>query len=910
MVTETKASPAEALRFLKTGQRPERPTVGLAEACDNLIRQTTQKSVTRAISLAHKFVARARRDHSMPLHLALRALGWASHVGGKYRQAETAYLEARHLVLRQGDLRARIDRILIDVYMYRGQFDEARRRARLALDTFRKLGQAEEAAKTRINLANLYHRQDRHRDARSEYEQALVHFEQSNNVLVRALCQYNLANTEVQLVDFERARELYGQAEANFISKDYALYANECRYGLAWLAMLEGDFDQALRGLDACERHYREAGQPKGVLLCRLDRAEAYLGLNMFVDARALAADAEKRANKLGITYEAAKAAFFQAKAAFAGGNDRACRAALVRSRKGFHKDRNRAFLAAVDLFEAQTDPGPRTGRESLRRARAGFSRAQLPLWEAMCDLQLATTGHAEKSTFRRLAGNPAVAAVPHLYAHWQTLLGDVEIGRNRRPQAIAHWRNAASMLDQVRAKLPPVDLRSTFLQGRQDPYLQLIHTQCDSNPGEAAAWSERYKMAGIWAVRTDSPESERDQAAASLAKLADRVTALSTQLSGSSGTREALLDKKARLTNMYRDVQRELAGLTERQTDALDQNNVLTASMRATAQRLPILQFHDDRGDLLAFVHEPGGIRTVRFIDGTTRLEQLMGCWRILLNRSLQRRSNRTSTDLSDETELFGEIGDWLLPRLEIDSHHHGLLVIPDGRMTNLPWFALRCHGRPLAESTNIILTPSFRHFVLASQRHSRSPEIRIFMGRHDGLAHSRRELKHLSETAGTAVQVHDPCRRADWPRGRDAYIWHYVGHAETRRDNPFYSALLLEDGPLFAADFRTRNANVDIVTLAACRTGYQAVLPAEESTGLVRSLLEMGARHVIGSHWAVNDESTAQWMTHFYTLIFDGVPIAKAVRLTSLHIRERYPSAYDWAAFSVFGADQGGKR
>ena len=910
MVREPLVSQEEALQFLKTGARAGRPTAAMAEACDRLIRQTTQQSVAQAISLATKFVARARRDHALPLQLALRALGWASHVGGKYRQAEAAYLEARMLVLRQGEIRARIDRILIDVYMYRGQFAEARRRARLALDTFRKLRLEEEAAKTRINLANLYHRQDRHRDAWGEYNRALQYFEQSDNILVRALCQYNLANTSVQLVEFERAGELYRLAEANFISRKYDLYANECRYGLAWLSMLEADFDQALRGLDTCERQYREAGQPKGVLLCRLDRAEAYLGLNMFVDALTIAADAEKRANKLGIKYEAAKAAFFQAKAAFATGNDSGCRAALNRARKGFEKESNRAFLAAVDLFDVQTDPDAHSGQETLRRARAGFSRAQLPLWEAICDLQLATGGRAQGSALRRLAGNPAVTAVPHLYAHWQTLLGDAEIEQDRRPQALFHWRNAAHMLDQVRAKLPPVDLRGTFMQGRQDPYLQLIHTQSDSDPSEAAAWSERYKMAGVWAVRSDTSGPARDQAAESLARLADRVTALSVHITAKTRTREAALDQQAGLATLYRDVHRELGQLTQRQPDVLDQNIALMASMQTVARKTPILQFHDDRGDLLAFVHEAGGTRTVRYPGGTERLEQLMGCWRILLNRNLQRRAVRNAADLVDENDLFGEIGDWLLSRMEFDGRQARYLVIPDGRMTNLPWPALRYRGRPLAESVTVTLTPSFRHHHLATRRRTSSPTVEIFLGRHDGLAHSRRELNRLRETAGGEVRVFDPCRRADWPTDRDAYIWHFAGHAETRRDNPFYSALLLDDGPLFAADFRTRTATVDIVTLAACRTGYQAVLPAEESTGLVRSLLEMGARNVIGSHWAVNDESTAQWMTHFYTQIFGGMPVAEAVRQTSLHIRERFPSAYDWAAFSVFGAGQGGTR
>ena len=97
--------------------------------------------------------------------------------------------------------------------------------------------------------------------------------------------------------------------------------------------------------------------------------------------------------------------------------------------------------------------------------------------------------------------------------------------------------------------------------------------------------------------------------------------------------------------------------------------------------------------------------------------------------------------------------------------------------------------------------------------------------------------------------------CRRADWPDDGEWKVWHFTGHARHRADNPFYSSLQLADGPLFGADFRLKNCRVDLATLAACRTAHQSVLPGEEATGLVRCLLEMGTRNVVGSHWPVSD-------------------------------------------------------
>jgi len=141
-------------------------------------------------------------------------------------------------------------------------------------------------------------------------------------------------------------------------------------------------------------------------------------------------------------------------------------------------------------------------------------------------------------------------------------------------------------------------------------------------------------------------------------------------------------------------------------------------------------------------------------------------------------------------------------------------------------------------------------------------------------------------------------------------AHLWHFTGHAELRSDNPFYSYLMLEDGPLFAADFRLKQCRVNLVTLAACRSGEQIAMPGDEATGLVRSLLEMGARNVVAGLWPVFDKSTALWMNSFYSRYFNGSDILDAHHAASMATRKKFPSAYHWAAFSVFGAgDSGGQ-
>jgi len=907
MVGGNEVSDQAARNFLRTGSIGKHDAALVAEACNRLVRGETQCSISKAVDLAQTFVRRVRRREDMPLQLALRSLGWALHVSGRYLEAEKAYVEARSLARNEPVTRGRIDRILIDVYMYLGDFAESRRRARLAISNFRRHGLEEDEAKTRLNYANLFHRQDRHREANREYRRAAAYFERHGGTLMLGLCYYNQANTQVQLFDFAEADRLYELAKQKFGSLGFELYVTECRYGLAWLHMLQGDYHRALSELEACEAAYRTARQPKGAMLCVLDRAEAMLSLNLYKDACDAARVAERQARSLGIHYESAKAAFFLGQACRALGDDPTARAAFTRAERGFVREHNQAFAAAVQLFSLPAGRPGGVEPHRLRAMRQQFARAQLPLWEAVCDLQLLQLLPDDRRIAHRLAKNPAVEAVPHLYSHWHTHMGDLAALRGHDEKATRHWTLAAERLEAVRAKLPPVEMRSTFMRRRTDPYLRLVEKHVGHNPAMAAVWSERYKTAGVWSTsdRMLAEHPVRAQARRSLAELACQVSALAEPSAKTGGRRTvAPAASRRRLTKFQRRARNDLAELESAVGVHQEQTDTLLADIRSASRTRPIVQFHYDKDDLLAFVHEAGSTRVQRFRNGRRRVSEFTGCWNVLLGRGLLTGRHVRVGDLRDERRLFDELGDWLWAPLEITPTDQQVMIVPEGKLWNIPWLAIQHAGLPLASRHSIVLSPSIRHYRFADRKPVRTRRIAVFVGQTEGLSHARPELAALTAHNGHDIRVFDPCRRDDWPAEGSAWIWHYTGHAQFRSDNPFYSSLQLADGPLFAADFRLKQSKVDLVTLAACRTGFQPMLPGEESTGLVRSLLEMGARNVVGSHWTVSDKSTAHWVKAFYKPIFDGLSAADAVRLTALTVREQYPSAYDWAAFSVFGA------
>ena len=773
------------------------------------------------------------------------------------------------------------------------------------MSVFKRLGAADDLAQTQVNYGNLLHRQDRHREAEKLYRRAAAHFDATGDRLAAARCYYNRANTLVQLFDMPEAERLYRQAILIYTEAGYELDACDARYGLAWLFMLSGKFHVTLTELAACERVYHQAGDPRGEALCLLDRAEVYNGLGLYADALATAKAAEKRFSRLKMRYEQSKAALFRGQAAAALGRKSEAVSSRQGAERGFTGEGNHGFLGATRLLGAElAGPDRRIRRRELAAARRHFARAQLPYWAAMCDLYEIAGGVRSVPLLKRIGRNRAVHVVPHLYALWQTTLGDQAYLRHRIDQARQCWRLAANRLDAVRAHLPPLELRGAYGRRHRLPHPRLIAVDIDSHPQEAAAWSERYKTAGVWAPLAEAGPSTaaRRSIERSLKELAMHIGALGSHGSGSRGAIDTTMSSPRPPVNLYRRVREELMVL-ESAGGNIPTFAVLRRMITAVSHLRPVIQFHCATDDIIAFVHRNGTTRVCRFPGGVSRLAEDMCKWRFILEGQLLNAALDSAASAAEHA-LWREIGGWLWTPLEIGREEPEILVLPEGDLSNLPWLALAVDGQALAERHRFILSPSLRHFHAAAGVRTEGRKFQIFRGVTAGLPETDREIVTLSSLFGPHAEVHDPCRREDWPSRGEAFGWHFVGHASVRADNPFYSCLHLDDGPLFAADFRLKRCRVGVVTLSACRSGEQVNMPGEESTGLVRSLLEMGARNVVASRWPVWDRSAAFWMAAFYRRLVHGAQPSEAVRQASLEAREQYPSAYHWSAFAVFGA------
>ena len=134
-------------------------------------------------------------------------------------------------------------------------------------------------------------------------------------------------------------------------------------------------------------------------------------------------------------------------------------------------------------------------------------------------------------------------------------------------------------------------------------------------------------------------------------------------------------------------------------------------------------------------------------------------------------------------------------------------------------------------------------------------------------------------------------------------ATVVHIATHGQFRFDNPTFSSLTLQDGGLTPRDLYAMRLEASLVVLSACQSGRVGGFYGDDLVGLARGFLDAGASALVSTLWPTKDEQTAQFMTYFYKGLGEGSTIAHALEQAQRALRADYPNPYYWAAFTVIG-------
>ena len=113
-------------------------------------------------------------------------------------------------------------------------------------------------------------------------------------------------------------------------------------------------------------------------------------------------------------------------------------------------------------------------------------------------------------------------------------------------------------------------------------------------------------------------------------------------------------------------------------------------------------------------------------------------------------------------------------------------------------------------------------------------------------------------------------------------------------------------EDYILKMSDVQEVRVRARLVVLSCCHSGRGEV-KSEGVVGMARAFLCAGARSVLVSLWAIDDEATLLFMRSFYQRLADGNSASVALRqaMKSLRESEQFSAVKYWAPFVLIGDD-----
>lgn len=143
---------------------------------------------------------------------------------------------------------------------------------------------------------------------------------------------------------------------------------------------------------------------------------------------------------------------------------------------------------------------------------------------------------------------------------------------------------------------------------------------------------------------------------------------------------------------------------------------------------------------------------------------------------------------------------------------------------------------------------------------------------------------------------------------------VIHLAMHALVNDQQPMQSHLVFSKqenktphNTLSISELYKMKLNADLAVLSACNTGLGKYLRGEGIISIGQGFSYAGCPSVVLSHWAVDDQATAQLMQYFYQYLAQGKNKAAALRLAKLdylnQAKARKQHPIYWGAFSLYG-------
>lgn len=260
-------------------------------------------------------------------------------------------------------------------------------------------------------------------------------------------------------------------------------------------------------------------------------------------------------------------------------------------------------------------------------------------------------------------------------------------------------------------------------------------------------------------------------------------------------------------------------------------------------------------------------------------------------------------------------------------------LAIVPDGPFYFAPFAALRRdeHSKYLSETFSIRLIPSLTSLKLMAEckegYHCTTgallvgdpcvEDVRIRGKRVDPLPCAKAEVEMIGKILQTEPLTGKEATKAEvLIRLKAVALVHIAAHGCAKTGeivlSPNPTSLTKrpkeKDFLLTMKDVLNAKLRAQMVVLSCCHSG-RGEIKAEGVVGIARAFLGAGARSVVVSLWAIDDEATQEFMKHFYHHLLEGKNASDSLNQAMKRLREsdniNFSDVKNWAPFVLIGDD-----
>ncbi|HEX5190454.1 MAG TPA: CHAT domain-containing protein [Streptosporangiaceae bacterium] len=681
------------------------------------------------------------------------------------------------------------------------------------------------------------------------------------------------------------------RADAEFLAAEqqYELAGQEwecatARHNRGLVAAAAGRVPDALQYLADASRRYEKLGTPMPDVA--IDRCAVLLSAGLAADAWTETDDAARllgRAQAGSLKF--AELLFFSAKAALAAGQPIAARDRAEYAARLFRRQGRQWWTARNSLVLAQARYAEGDTSKSVYRLACSAASSMIAI-------------HADDSPAAQLlAGRLALArgardvAEAHLNAAAMHRRSGSTLGRidawlghallcqlnGRETAMLSSCRRGLEILEDHQLTLGATELRAAVTaHGRELVALGQRAMMRRGRGGQILAWSERWR-ATVLAAAPVRPPRDPD-----LGRHLSALREVCRQLDRDEITGPQAVVLRRERARLEAAVRARVLGATGT-AEARGRPFILGPLLEALRGSV-LIELIELDGVLRAVTVNGSGIR-MHDVGSISHAAREVDFARFLLLRLASGRPvpspGRSLADAAQllETALLGPAAD------QIDSD--GVIVVPPGRLNAVPWGLL-----PALRDKSVSVNPSAASWLRAvSAPAPARRKVVVISG--PGLQAGDVELTSLAARYPDATVIADGMATAERVLKAldNSWLAHVAAHGRFRADNPLFSSLQLEDGPLNVYDFETLRRSPHRLVLSSCESGRGAPAGADELLGLASSLMPMGTVGVVAAVVPVSDRLVPALMDGLHEQVARGAGFPEALR----HARSAASAAAD---------------